>query len=64
MVNNTIEVSGIVMRRGADVASVLTDGRRYFTCEQTGRTQWCSLGRAISHLECKGYIVDVEDFIN
>lgn len=64
MVTRSIEVAGISMRRGTDIATVITDGKSVMTYEQTGRTQWCSMSRAISYLECKGYSVDTEDFIN
>lgn len=52
------------MRRDGEIATIITDGRRVATYETTGRTLWCSMARAIAHLECKGYTVDMENYIN
>lgn len=64
MVLEQIQTAGIVMRRDGEIATIITDGRRVATYESTGRTLWCSMVRAIAHLECKGYTIDMEEYIN
>lgn len=49
-------------RRGDNLATVATDGRRHVTQEFEHCVEHGSLNMAISYLECKGYEIDTSNF--
>lgn len=56
----TMEVETITFTKGTQVATVVTNGERTHTYEDTGRKVHKKLSTAIAYLECRGYSIYIE----
>lgn len=54
------DVEVLIFTRGAQVASLVTDGTTTAVYMETGRTLHRTMQRAVASLEARGYSIDIE----
>lgn len=62
MKNETHPTEVLAFRRGDNLATIATDGKRNVTQEIELLKEHDTLSKAIAYLEAKGYEIDIDNF--